>query len=158
MLCPGWNCSTAFRDFFFFWCWWVVKVVLILCLKCFEDKTGPWFQILYCYNSLGRRKFSMRKNDFWNFFPLFLRFISLCVRKHDFVRELGLWPYTIEANHGESPHVTVAQISCTWALCFCWIFHPFWLFILRAWWLYTLRRQATEKILSPPGRPWCLPG
>ena len=40
-----------------------------------------------------------------------------------------------------------------------WIFPPFWLFILRAWWLDTLRRQATEeRIPGLPRRPWCLPG
>ena len=75
------------------------------------------------------------------------------------MKELGVWPYTIEANHGESPCVTVAHISGTWALCFSWILPPFWLFILSAWWPDTLRRQATEEwIASPPGRPWCLPG
>lgn len=101
----------------------------------------------------------MRRNEFWNFSFSFCVFISLCVIKHDFVKELGVWPYTIEANHGESPCVTMAHISGTWALCFSWILPPFWLFILSAWWPDTLRRQATEEwIASPPGRPWCLPG
>ena len=77
MWCPGWNCSTAFRDFF--WWGWVVNAVLILFLKCFKDKTGPWSQIFCCYSSLGRRKFLDEEKWILKFFFLFLCFhIPLC--------------------------------------------------------------------------------